>query len=94
MQVSSYTFQSPYPESVQIGRPDPTSSKKEDQPQELSVSENKKNTLFQAKINPTLDSGITISMSTLQSGNSQNSVSEFKSLVNVNQAQKAYSQQN
>lgn len=92
MQVSSYTFKSPYPQAVQVGLPDPTSAKKEDQTQAPAVSENKKTVLAEGKVSPTLDSGISISLSTLQSANAQSSVSEFKSLVNVNQAQQAYSQ--
>ena len=92
MQVSSYTFKSPYPQAVQVGQPDPASTKKEDQTQSSSIIENKKTVPAQGKVSPTLDSGISISLSALQSGNSQNGVSEFKSLVNVNQAQQAYTQ--
>jgi hypothetical protein len=93
MQVSSYTFKSPYPQAVQVGQPDPVSAKQESQTQQdPALSADKKSTLAQGKVSPTLDSGITVSLSTLQSGNSQSGVSEFKSLVNVNQAQQAYSQ--
>lgn len=92
MQVSSYTFKSPYPQAVQVGQPDPASAKQEDQKQAPATIENKKAGLAQGKVSPTLDSGVTISLSALQSGNSQNGVSEFKSLVNVNQAQQAYTQ--
>lgn len=94
MQVSSYTFKSPYPQAVQVGQPDPSSAKKEDQTQTPSIVENQKPVVSEGKVSPTLDSGVTISLSALQSGNSQSSVSEFKSLVSVNQGQKAYSQQN
>jgi hypothetical protein len=94
MQVSSYTFKSPYPQAVQVGQPDPSSAKKEDQTQTPSIVENQKPVVAQGKVSPTLDSGVTIPLSALQSGNSQSSVSEFKSLVSVNQGQKAYSQQN
>ncbi|MDD2829321.1 MAG: hypothetical protein PHW18_07070 [Sulfuricurvum sp.] len=94
MQVSSYTFKSPYPQAIQIGQPDPNSTTKEDQAQSPLAMQNEKNKSSDAKVNPTLDSGVTISLSALQSGNSQSGVSEFKSLVNVNQAQKAYTQQN
>jgi hypothetical protein len=91
MQISSYTFQSPYPQAVQVGRPDQTSAKQQSQTQDTAIVENQKPTLSQGKVSPTSGSGITISLSALQSGNSQSSVSEFKSLVSVNQAQKAYS---
>lgn len=92
MQVSSYTFQSPYPQPFQVGRPDPASVKKEDTTtQNPVVAESQKATGSEAKIKPTLDSGISVSLSTLEAGNSQKSVSEFKSLTTVNQAQKAYS---
>ncbi|MBV5335267.1 MAG: hypothetical protein JZU49_05620 [Sulfuricurvum sp.] len=94
MQVSSYTFKSPYPQAVQVGQPDPSSAKKEEQTQTPSIVENQKPVVSQGKVSPTLDSGVTISLSALQSGNSQSSVSEFKSLVSVNQGQKAYSKEN
>lgn len=91
MQVASYTFQSPYPQPFQVGRPDPASVKKEDTSQNPAVTDNQKSTGGEAKIKPTLDSGISVSLSALEAGNSQKSVSEFKSLTTVNQAQKAYS---
>ncbi|HEX5328673.1 hypothetical protein [Sulfuricurvum sp.] len=94
MQVSSYTFKSPYPQAVQVGQPDPSSVKKEEQTQTPTLLENQKPVAGQGKVNPTLDSGVSISVSALQSGNSQSSVSEFKSLVSINQGQKAYSQEN
>jgi hypothetical protein len=94
MQVSSYTFKSPYPQAVQVGQPDPSSVKNEDQTQTPSILENQKPVVAQGKVSPTLDSGVSISVSALQNGNSQSSVSEFKSLVSVNQAQKAYSEKN
>jgi hypothetical protein len=91
MQVTSYTFQTPYPQAVQIGRPDPASVKKEDNTQNPAVTESQNVSGGEAKIKPTLDSGISVSLSTLESGSAQKSVSEFKSLTTVNQAQKAYS---
>ncbi|WP_295054865.1 hypothetical protein [Sulfuricurvum sp.] len=94
MQVSSYTFKSPYPQAVQVGQPDLTSAKKEEPTQTPSMTENKKTVLSEGKVSPTLDSGVTISLSALESGKSQSSVSEFKLLTSVNQAQKAYSQEN
>ena len=92
MQVTSYTFKSPYPQAIQIGQPDPSSAKKEDSSQSAPALENQKSTVSEGKVNPTSGSGITISLSALQSGNSQSGVSEFKALVNVNQGQKAYSE--
>lgn len=94
MQVTSYTFKSPYPQAVQVGQPDPASTKKEDETEASTVIEKQKPSPSQGKISPTLDSGITISLSALEAGNSQSNVSEFKSLANVTQAQKAYSQEN
>lgn len=91
MQVTSYTFQTPYPQPFQVGRPDPGSVKKEDNTQNPAVTESQKVSGGEAKVKPTLDSGIFVSLSTLESGNAQKSVSEFKSLSVVNQAQKAYS---
>ncbi len=94
MQVSLYTFKSPYPQAVQVGQPDASSAKQESQSEEPVVTADKKSTVTEGKVNPTLDSGITISLSGLESGNSQSGVSEFKSLVSVNQGQKAYTQEN
>ena len=92
MQVSSYTFKSPYPQAVQIGQPDPSSMKKEEPSQNTATLENQKSSANVGKVNPTSGSGITISLSTLQSGNAQSGVADFKALVNVNQGQKAYSE--
>lgn len=92
MQVTSYMFKSPYPQAIQIGQPDPSSIKKEEKPQNAPILENQKLSVSEGNINPTARSGITISLSVLQSGNSQSGVSEFKALVNVNQGQKAYSE--
>jgi hypothetical protein len=92
MQVSSYTFKSPYPQAVQVGQPDPSSAKKEEAAQNEVIEEKPRNTSVEGKVKPTLDSGITISVSALKSGNSQESVSEFKALNNLSQAQKAYVQ--
>lgn len=91
MQVTSYTFQTPYPQPFQVGRPDPSSMKKEDSTQNPGVTESQKNVTGDAQIKPTLHSGITVSLSALEAGSSQQSVSEFKSLSTVTQAQKAYS---
>lgn len=92
MQVTSYMFKSPYPQAIQIGQPDPSSIKKEEKPQNAPILENQKPSVSEGNINPSAGSSITISLSALQSGNSQSGVSEFKALVNVNQGQKAYSE--
>lgn len=94
MQVTSYTFQTPYPQQVQVGRPDPASTKEEDKVQNPAVAESQKKESSEGKIKPTLNSGITVSLGALEAGNSQKSVSEFKSLVSINQGQKAYAQEN
>jgi hypothetical protein len=36
MQVSSYLFQSPYPQSVQVGRPDPVEEQKQASQEEVA----------------------------------------------------------
>lgn len=90
MQVSSYIFQSPYSQPVQVGHL--VSSKTvEQQPQESTVTENKKASLTEGKIAPTTGSGIMVSLGALVDGNGQSGVSAFKSLSSVMQAQKAYS---
>jgi len=37
MEVSTYIFQSPYPSSVQVGRPDPLAEKEDNQNSDLSA---------------------------------------------------------
>ena len=91
MQVTSYTFQTPYPQPFKVGRPDPSSVKEEGNAQNPALTESQKTSAGEAHIKPTLNAGISVSLSDLESGNSLQSVSEFKSLSIANQAQKAYS---
>lgn len=42
MQVSSYTFQTPYPQPLQVGRPDPSSVKEEKDESLVKQEEQKK----------------------------------------------------
>jgi len=91
MQISSYIFQSPYSQPVQVGHLVSSKAVEQQQPQESPVVENKKASLAEAKIAPTTGSGITVSLGTLADGNAQSGVTAFKSLSIVNQAQKAYS---
>lgn len=92
MTVASYLFQSPYSSPVQVGRPDPAAQTKKSQITEggLQVSSQKQQPPAESTLNPTLDSGVKINLTALE-GNAKTSVSEFKSLSVVNQAQKAYS---
>lgn len=94
MQVSSYIFQSPYSQPVQIGQPDPTSVKKEEKPQVSPIVNDAAKTTApqEGKISSLVGSSVSIPLSTLQSTNTQSSVSEFKSLSSVTQAQKVYTQ--
>lgn len=92
MTVSSYLFQSPYASPVQVGRPDPSVSQKE-QPQStpeiVQQSPDKKQLPAESMINPTLGGGVSLNLTALQ-GSAQSSASDFKALNNANQAQKAY----
>lgn len=92
MQVNSYTFQSPYPQQVQIGRPDPLNVKVQDQPQNPALQEKAKTAVNEGKAGSVFGSEISVSLQALQAGSTQSGVAEFKSLVAVNQAQKAYLQ--
>lgn len=93
MQVNSYIFQSPYSQAVQIGQPDPASAKKEDKPSVAPLmSDTSKNVASQGKISSLVGSSVSVPLSTVQSASSQSSVSEFKSLISVTQAQKVYMQ--
>lgn len=93
MQISSYTFQSPYPQPFQVGRPDPASAKKEEGSEPLA-DPNKERAAQDAKIAPTkeTESKITVSIGALTEGNNQSSVAAFKSLSTSVQGQKAYAQ--
>lgn len=44
MQVSSYTFQSPYPQSMQVGRPDPAMVKAQSEAVNEQLNKAKENT--------------------------------------------------
>ncbi|MDO9208423.1 MAG: hypothetical protein Q7T91_09235 [Sulfuricurvum sp.] len=91
MQINSYVFQSPYSQPVQVGHLVSSKADTQQQSQESPVVENKKASLTEGKIAPTLGAGITVSVGTVAEGNAQSDVSAFKSLVAVTQAQKAYS---
>ena len=54
MQVSSYLFQSPYPQSVQVGRPDPVEEQKKAAEEELAKA--KENTTDQKSAQSKSDS--------------------------------------
>lgn len=93
MQVSSYIFQSPYSQPVQIGQPDPASVKKEDASAAPAAVKVTSKTLPQeTKVRSLAGSDVSISLNTLQAGNAQSSVSAFKSLSVAAQAVKVYSQ--
>ena len=47
MQVSSYLFQSPYSQSVQIGRPDPVQEQKQETEEQSEKSKDKDNLVDQ-----------------------------------------------
>ncbi|EDZ63358.1 hypothetical protein SMGD1_1120 [Sulfurimonas gotlandica GD1] len=70
MNVTSYTFQSPYPNAVQVGRPDPSSKQESSAPDtgteiikgtntSLAKAESFQATQIQ-EVKPTVDSGSTI----------------------------------
>lgn len=93
MQVNSYIFQSPYSQAVQVGQPDPTSVKKEEKPSVAPVmSDTSKSVASQGKISSLVGSSVSVPLTTVQSASTQSSVSEFKSLISVTQAQKVYTQ--
>lgn len=91
MQINSYTFQSPYSQPFQIGRPDPSSSK-ENQVTNTLADSKEKNQVADAKLSPTKQTNISIPISALTNNNTQNEVSMFQLLSSSIQAQKAYTQ--
>lgn len=92
MTVASYLFQSPYSSPVQVGRVDPASQKQEVQSSAdgSQPASQKQEIPAESTVKPTLESGVKINLTALE-GNAKTSVSDFKSLSVVNQAQKAYS---
>ena len=96
MQISSYTFQSPYPQPFQVGRPDPSSAKQEETSKNIDNS-SKEPQKTEAKVAPTKastkESVVKVSIGTLIEGSAQSSVAEFKSLSVSIQGQKAYAQE-
>lgn len=92
MQISSYTYQSPYPQPFQIGQPVLATAKNGDQSQNPVSNETVKKVPSEGKASSLTGTTVSIPLGTLESGKAQSSVSEFKSLSTVNQAQQVYSQ--
>lgn len=98
MQISSYTFQSPYPQPFQVGRPDPASSKQDDSDVSPPNS-NQERQPSEAKLSPTKEvkgikeTQISTSIGALADGNAQNGVAAFKALSTSIQGQKAYAKE-
>lgn len=97
MNVNSYTFQSPYPQPFQIGRPDPANSK-EDQKSETLSDVQQQNVPQEPRLSPTKETQrqenkVAVPLGALVDGNTQSGVAAFKSLNSSVQGQKAYVQE-
>lgn len=91
MQISSYTFQSPYPQPFQVGRLDPSSRKEDESPGSIEDPQ-KKFQLSEAKVSLTKETKMNVSVAALLDGNALNGVAVFKSLSTSIQGQKAYAE--
>lgn len=66
MQVSSYLFQSPYSQSVQVGRPDPVQEQEQAAKEQSKKLDDKENALSQKDSNSqTFPAGINVKSSTM-----------------------------
>jgi len=88
MTVSSYIYQSPYPSSMQIGRPDPIAK-------EQSDSQSVQNTFSssvpkQSTVNPTLGDKVAIDLTALSGSEGQKAAGTYQAANAKIQAQNAY----
>ncbi|MDD5158435.1 MAG: hypothetical protein PHI47_00155 [Sulfuricurvum sp.] len=91
MRVNSYLFQSPYSQPVQVGRPDPMAKEqKVELTSQNPVQELKSTVPEQAKIKPTLDSGVSINITALAGSEGQKAVDTFNNANIKVQAQSTY----
>ena len=94
MQVSSYIFQSPYPSSFQVGRPDPLAKTQEESSaatDALSDIGNQSKRDAQAyKAQASTGASVNVAVSSTDSGVSE-ALSTFTTLSAKNQAAEAYS---
>ena len=71
MQVSSYLFQSPYSQSVQVGRPDPVQEQKQAQEEQAAKSKAEQTDKESTKSNE--DQAINVKSSTMYQNDSSSS---------------------
>lgn len=91
MTVTSYLFQSPYSQPVQVGRPDPLAKEQKiESASQNPVQEVKSTAPEQAKVKPTLDTGVTINLTALAGSNGQKAADTFKTINTKVQAQSVY----
>ncbi len=90
MTVSSYLFQSPYSQPVQMGRPDPMAKEQKVDTSQNPVQDVKSTAPEQVKLKQTLDTGATISVTALAGSEGQKAADTFKTVNTKIQAQSAY----
>jgi len=94
MQVSSYVFQSPYPSSFQVGRPDPSAQTEESKSvatDALSdIGNQSKRDAESYKAQVSAGASVNVAASSADSGVSE-SLGEFTTLNSKTQASEAYS---
>jgi len=91
MTVSSYLFQSPYSQPVQIGRPDPSAqAQKTDSATQSLAKETKVSAPAQAEVKPTQESGVSINLTALSGSEGQKAANIFNAANTKVQAQSAY----
>ncbi|HZF71016.1 hypothetical protein [Sulfuricurvum sp.] len=91
MTVSSYLFQSPYSQPVQIGRPDPSAqAQKSDSATQNLAKETKVSAPAQAEVKPTQEMGASINLMALSGSEGQKAANVFNAANIKVQAQSAY----
>jgi len=91
MTVSSYLFQSPYTQPVQMGRPDPSAqAQKTDSAIQNLVKETKVAALAQTEVKPTQETGVSINLTALSGSEGQKAANVFNAENTKVQAQNAY----
>jgi hypothetical protein len=91
MTVSSYLFQSPYSQPVQMGRPDPLAQvQKTDTATQNLAKETKVAVPAQSEVKPTLETGVSINLAALSGSDGQKAANVFNAANTKVQAQSAY----
>lgn len=90
MTVSSYIYQSPYPSSMQMGRPDPAAQQQNNSQVPQESTKPSSSVPNQSTVNPTLGNQVTIDLIALAGSEGQQAASTYQAANAKVQAQSAY----